>query len=249
MSCSTLLPLTPGERYALFQLMSELTNDEWLLIQVWMKNIIEFTPDCRDSFREAICNAGQAIFQYIVTKLQTDCDKCIDILKSSTTMYRYVWLEIDTNQIRVQSKGSLWYNTRQDCLSKGFIYSPSYDLPDCDWQPQFILSLEMQCLCQHLPCPLTDDIYARPQCRCIAQDENYHHLFTSPPIEAGIPTPNRICRLLATKKYINVVRLPWPIITPSKICLYIFCIVRSDTYFYSRFKDINRAFNEYVLNM
>ena len=250
MALPVLLPLTSEERLATFQLVHDLTNTEWLITQLWMKDILDFTPDCRDSFREAVCNTGQAIIYYILLKLKTNFTKEIAIKKSSKTVYRYVWLEIDGKRIHVQSKGSMWYKTQNDCLAKGLTYNPSFDLPETEWQPHFILSLETQCLCQRLHCPFSDDIYARPPCRCIPNDDAMN-IFNSPPVQAGsISTPRKTCRLMNNNKYVNIIRLSW-IVTDytTNTTLNVFVIPRSDTYFYCRTSDITSALNEYICSL
>ncbi len=248
MTSPVLFPLSAADRQALFHLMTIITDSDWSKIQECMSSIIDFTPNCRDSFRDVVASLGQAMFLYALIQLKKWCDKEIDIVRSSRTIYRYVWLEIDNKRVHVQSKGRLWYQRADQCLDKGLDYIPNCELPESFEHPRFILSLEAICICQHLEAPFTNDIYALPTCHCV----HYHKgCYTTPccPIDAGSGSARELCYQPHCPTPVNVIRLPWEIKTARKKSLYVFCIPRTDFYFYSHSRCIQTAFSEFLLTL
>ena len=142
----------------------------------------------------------------------------------------------------MQHKSALWYGDQTSCLSVGQEYNLDLDFTGVE-DKHAILSFESLCHCQLLKNDLRGDVCTIENCMC----DGYWYTATRPlPISNNQSVFGLVCIDPQQGDKVYVTRMPYYVNNNNGEAIYVFCIPRSDAYFYSKDRSIPQAFSEFL---
>ena len=243
MSGTIIYPINEVERRQVFDIVHLSEDKVWRYIGNLLSDKFNIDGGDQDAIRETIVNNGQFLYHYVMIKLFQAFPNKFHYQQNGPLLYRFIWLEVRPSYSHVLHKGTLWHSSYQSAISDGLKYISSYDFFSEDDPAKPLLSVESLCQCQLPKCPYSSDVFCIDNCTCTNVD--WYSMPRPCAVSAGGGCHSQICTVGGDDYKVLVIRLSLELKRPLGN-LHVFCIPRTDTYFFSRHKRISQAFRSFT---